>query len=180
MARFSLSPPSTSSIKQREEQQQQSKDVPQWKWTYPPQDGYSYRQSSIQYSSTDESSVSSDDDSSIEEAEQSNNKDDESSNINDDDEDDEEEEPPHPLGFEKYGKTRFGLSPQSTSNTFNNRTPTRGDIFNRDDEYAWNALIHIDDKKKVGGNNSLIPTYHLKSRDYIPTSNLLAGATSLQ
>jgi len=183
MARFSLSPPSASSIKQREEQQQQqqSKDAPQWKWNYPPQDGYSYRQSSIQHSSTDEESSdesSTDYSSSEEDVEQSNNKDDESSNINDDDEE-EEEEPPHPLGFEKYGKTRFGFSPQSTSNTFNNRTPIRGDIFNRDDEYAWNALIHID-KKKGGDNNSLIPTYHLKSRSYIPTSNLLAGATSFQ
>ena len=84
-----------------------------------------------------------------------------------DNDDDEEEEPPHPLGFEsRYGNTRFGLSAESTAI---HKPPVR-DIFDRDDEYAWNALIHIDDK-----DNSFHLNHHGNS---VSTKSLLRGASS--
>lgn len=181
MARFSLSP-AASSIKRVEGQCQAAASsasssevvLPKWKWIYPPQDGY-YRQTSVESSScsssNDDSSSSS---SSSEQLLYEEGKYESSSD------DDEEEEPPHPLGFARYGITRFGLSPVETS--FNNDTENNippHDIFNREDEYAWNALISID--SKVAGNNNYIPTYHLNTHgNYVPTKKLLSGASSLQ
>ena len=129
MARFSLSPgscrrPSTDRTRDKEPA------VPEWKWTFPPED---YRQPR----SDDDSSSSSEDESHADEgAGGTYDGDDSDSSSCDGD----EWEPPHPLGFEsRFGRTRFGLSPQSTARMAKTR-----DIFNRDDEYAWNALIHID------------------------------------
>ena len=136
MARFSLSPsscrrPSTDRTRDKEPA------APEWKWTFPPED---YRRPCDDDSST---SSSSEDESYADERTEG------SAPVYDGDdsdssscEGDEWEEPPHPLGFEsRFGRTRFGLSPQSTARMAKTR---RGDLFDRDDEYAWNALIHID------------------------------------
>ena len=200
MARFSLSPPTTSSIQREKQRQQTTTTVPQWKWNFPPQDKF-YRPSPVDSVSSDDWSSSSDDEggstSSSSEEENESKKEMHNDDEAEEDDEEEEEEPPHPLGFEqlRYGTTRFGLSAQSTSNAFNsnnnNNNHTR-DIFNREDEYAWNALIHIDDNDDnyhhssgVAGEQSFPPltkNYYLNNSgtSSINTRDLLRGATSLQ
>jgi hypothetical protein len=84
MARFSLSPP--------------HKPHPLHSPQHPTQFQYKFPHQSAQDDWYDDSDESSDADDSADE--------DESSCSSSD-----EEEPPHPLGFERYGRTRFGLSP---------------------------------------------------------------------
>jgi len=110
--------------------------VPKWKWTFPPED---YRQPC----NDDSSSSSLSEGESCADVRAGG-----TAQVYDGDDSDssscegDEGEPPHPLGFEsRFGRTRFGLSPQSTARMATTRC---GDLFNRDDEYAWNALIHID------------------------------------
>lgn len=150
------------------------KTPPQWKWNFPPQDQY-YRspndgngsdgdwsedEPSTSWESTSEESGHSADSS--------------------DSDDDDEEDPPHPLGFESpYGRTQFGLSPRSTWRN-RGRPPPPRDIHDREDEYAWNALVRVDDEwRNPSTPRQCFPPirgYHLR-HDGIPTRLLLDGAS---
>lgn len=174
MARFSLSPPTSSSILWKQQQQQQSSAsanvatnaAPQWKWNFPP------RKFPIDDDVTEEDDA-----------------DEVSSSLSSSAEDEEEDdnvsqdiEPPHPLGFEsRYGTTRFGLSPHYHYDANNVDSHRRQDIFDRDDEYAWNALIRIDDdigdyrKQQQQSFVSPIRSYHLDNRGVASTKMLLRG-----
>ena len=196
MARFSLSPTASSIRRPTQSSTTQPSSLskatspPAWKWNFPPRDGYNYRSASPQYRDVlddDWSSESSDDDdtSSSSSSEVSEQFHESSPPVDSDDDDEEEEEPPHPLGFEsqRYGRTRFGISLADVAAASSLRPQ---DIFDRDDEYAWNALIHIDDddERRRQSNNceqSFPPvvggSYHLNHHgNDIPTKRLLRGA----
>eukprot|EP00581_Thalassiosira_minuscula_P001154 CAMPEP_0183738154 /NCGR_PEP_ID=MMETSP0737-20130205/53890_1 /TAXON_ID=385413 /ORGANISM="Thalassiosira miniscula, Strain CCMP1093" /LENGTH=876 /DNA_ID=CAMNT_0025972631 /DNA_START=8 /DNA_END=2634 /DNA_ORIENTATION=+ len=194
MARFSLSPPSSSIRKPIQPSQtppQSLKSPPQWKWNFPPQDQYYRGKSPSPSIDGDDSSVSSDESEDTYSSEESESEIEEVAlprEDSDDDDDyyDEEEEPPHPLGFEsRYGRTRFGLSPQSTLQRNSSSVPPR-DIFDKDNEYAWNALIHIDDRRNGRNkmNQQSFPpigsgsSYHLNRDGSVSTKKLLYGASS--
>jgi len=178
MARFSLSPPTSSSILWKQQQQQQSSAsanvatnaAPQWKWNFPPR--------KFPIDDDDDDDVTEEDDA-----------DEVSSSLSSSAEDEEEDdnvsqdiEPPHPLGFEsRYGTTRFGLSPHYHYDANNVDSHRRQDIFDRDEEYAWNALIRIDDdigdyrKQQQQSFVSSIRSYHLDNRGVASTKMLLRG-----
>ncbi len=107
-------------------------------------------------------------------------------------------EPPHPLGFEsRYGTTCFGLSRhhhhrQQHGETDSENHPRTNDaqLFDDDDDYAWNALIQINDNDNeyYTKTNGRIPsqqssssffspnrTYHLENRGGVSTKMLLRG-----
>jgi uncharacterized membrane protein YhiD involved in acid resistance len=185
MARFSLSPPpraSPSSTTAGGDAAAVAKTPPEWKWTFPPQDQYaenepyqSFQRNSYRYDESDSSAVSSSED-----EERESDSDEENNKINDVS-DDEEEEPPHPLGFtpqnQRYGKTRFGPTSWQA-------VPPRN-IFNTEDDTAWNALVRIDHYggKRSGGNGQQqsfppIEGYHLRNNCGVSTDRLIRGASS--
>ncbi|KAL3789955.1 hypothetical protein ACHAWO_002009 [Cyclotella atomus] len=142
MARFSLSPPAKPTAAAS------AIHSPEFQWKFPPSnydDGLN--DTGDDTSSSDESS----------EVITSN---DESDDHDDEDSSEDEEEPPHPLGFELYGRTRFGLSPCSF--------PVRASI----DENAWNAPVRISRQNHVSSS----PYRSLNHRG-ISTSTLLRGIT---
>ncbi|KAL9187286.1 hypothetical protein ACHAXT_001389 [Thalassiosira profunda] len=173
MARFSLSPPAAAAVKRRppsteEADAAKKAAAAQFKpeWAYPPQDGY--RDPSAERDGESDEWSSDDGSAESEEVAEEATYSDES-----DSDSDGEEEPPHPLGFEaRYGKTRFGLSPQSTANM------KPREIFDRDDEHAWNALIRIDNRREGEGNEQSYPPLgcHLKNGS-VSTQQLLRGAS---
>eukprot|EP01082_Thalassiosira_pseudonana_P009517 g8591.t1 g8591 contig3:441835-444082(+) len=137
MARFSLSPPASSIHRQPQSSSPSTSTTPDFKWRYPPQDNFSTR---LPVSTNDDGDTSSDDDESTTPTVDYSDSSSTSS---------EEEEPPHPLGFEsRYGTTRFGPS-LSSCYARTGRGPPR-DIFNVEDEGAWNALVSIDQFKRGG------------------------------
>jgi len=182
MARFSLSPPraapSTSTPKSSGDNTAAVK-TPEWKWTYPPQDQYSDNEhyqsyqrngNNYRYDESSDSSVSSSEESESD-------VDDANHQINVSDNDDDDEEPPHPLGFnQRYGKTRFGPTSWQA-------VPPRN-IFNREDETAWNALVRIDgggsSYQQQHGQQSFPPIegYHLRNNCGVSTDRLIRGAAS--
>ncbi|KAL3791419.1 hypothetical protein ACHAW5_005793 [Stephanodiscus triporus] len=179
MARFSLSPPVSSSVRRRRQQQQQQQRpstssssstaaAPQWKWTFPPQDRY-YRSQTSTSSSTTSSSSSEEEEEEEEDGEEE-----------EDDEDVEEEEPPHPLGFESssssssYGRTRFGLSPGASRR--GGHVPPSAE----EDDRAWDALIRIDDNRRPSSSVALpVRSYNLDLRGTrVPSGALLLHAAA--
>eukprot|EP00985_Skeletonema_marinoi_P023782 scaffold16009_cov112-Skeletonema_marinoi.AAC.3 len=184
MARFSLSPPraapSTSTPKSSGDNAAAVK-TPEWKWTYPPQDQYSDNEhyqsyqrnnNNYRYDESSDSSVSSSEES------ESSDSDDTNHQINVSDDNDDDEEPPHPLGFnQRYGKTRFGPTSWQA-------VPPRN-IFNREDETAWNALVRIGGggssyQQQHGGQQSFPPIegYHLRNNCGVSTDRLIRGGAA--
>eukprot|EP00984_Skeletonema_dohrnii_P024308 scaffold13423_cov115-Skeletonema_dohrnii-CCMP3373.AAC.4 len=187
MARFSLSPPraapSTSTPKSSGDNAAAVK-TPEWKWTYPPQDQYSDNEhyqsyqrnnTNYRYDESSDSSASSSEESESDSDDTANHQ----INVSDNDDGEEEEEPPHPLGFKssqnnpRYGKTRFGPTSWQA-------VPPRN-IFNREDETAWNALVQIDSggsSYQQHGQQSFPPIegYHLRNNCGVSTDRLIRGA----
>ena len=140
MARFSLSPPTHNKPTTK------SLDLhtTDFQWKFPPRDYNDEFDSDHDDTSKCSSSITDEDDSI-------------SSTSS------EEKEPPHPLGFQLYGRTRFGLSP---SMTFQIRTIT--------DKNAWDAPVHVSPcEPTVMANNSLLKRNH----HGIPFSPLIRGIT---
>ena len=191
MARFSLSPPASAAASLRQQQRQQhsspsdvavSTTTPQWKWNFPPRK----YPAAVEDDDDDADDADDADSSSAASSSPSSYSDaaDDDDDIDDNDDDNSDSEPPHPLGFEsRYGNTRFGLSPhyQNPTTTSSLEYHRRSDIFNREDEYAWNALIRIDDdnerNKQQESFVSPIRSYHLENRGVASTKMLLRGMT---
>ncbi len=137
--------------------------APQWKWNFPPRKYHIDDDDDDQDNNSSSSSSSQD------------------THIDDDETDDDDSgsytmnnnEPPHPLGFEsRYGTTRFGLYHHHHHGATDSEHPSRNEtIFNRDDEYAWNALIRInnddDDEYYHKNSNGRIPSSQQSSSYYI-------------
>ncbi|KAL7450072.1 hypothetical protein ACHAWC_002055, partial [Mediolabrus comicus] len=158
MARFSLSPPKeAASTSTNSNNNSAVVKSPEFKWTFPPaQDQYSTSQNEKRYykSYHDNNNYRYDDDDTSDSEEESLTSENSETLYNDpaatqndeDSEGEEEEEPPHPLGFVqklRYGKTRFGP-------TMYDAVPPRTDIFNTEDEMAWNTLLRVG--LRTGGN----------------------------
>eukprot|EP00986_Skeletonema_menzelii_P018145 scaffold25709_cov137-Skeletonema_menzelii.AAC.2 len=187
MARFSLSLPPRASPSTTQGGDAVVKPPPEWKWTFPPQDQYaenepyqSFQRNSYRYDESD-SSVSS---SSEEEGEESDSDEGNNKIIDNVSEDEDEEEPPHPLGFnpnnQRYGKTRFGPTSWQA-------VPPRN-IFNREDDTAWNAIVRIDHHR--GGRYGSYPShgqqsfppiqgYHFSNNCGVSTDRLIRGASAV-
>ena len=151
MARFSLSPPSAKPTV--------SRSLPQatdFKWNFPPRNYQGYTNTLEDDTSQDETSFSSHQDDDSHSIDRYSDSSEEADSL--------EEEPPHPLGFELYGRTRFGLSASSCAHI----------QATLDENNTWNAPVHISPlHDATASDNRLI--HH-----GISTSTLIRGITKTQ
>ncbi len=190
MARFGLSPskPRRSPAKSKENQEQEQSSP--WKWNFPPRDFVQrcYEESDIKSDSTDSASFDDDDHDDADtdsgdsyESAYSPGSHEFLSFSDSEDEDSDEEEPPHPMGFDpRYGKTRFGLFPES----FDETAASYSEEVENSGENAWNTIVNIDksrDKIDSTAVQSFPPlqNYYLNYvRNGISTKELLRSTTS--